>query len=113
VKSPEAVWFTHPCARVEEAMEPEPVKGVVYELVIEGELGDRFAQRFDGLELRRCQGTTILTGRLIDQAQLSGVLTQIQELGLELVSVDQPERRGAGDAASASSAVTLPRGGQA
>lgn len=85
-------------------MDTESKKGTVYEFVIDGELGDRFAERFDGLELHRRQGTTVLTGGLVDQAQLSGVLTQIQELGLELISVDQPERRAAADAGAASTA---------
>jgi hypothetical protein len=86
-------------------MDAEPAEGTVYEFVIEGELGDRFACRFEGLGFQRREGTTVLTGRLVDQAQLSGVLAQIQELGLELVSVDQPQRRAAvPDAASPSPA---------
>jgi len=84
-------------------MDAEPLKGTVYEFVIEGELSDRFAIRFDRLELERREGTTVLTGTLVDQAQLAGVLAQIQELGLELVSVNQPQR------CAASADVSSPR----
>ena len=91
-------------------MDPGPMNGTLYEFVIEGELGDRFASRFDGLELQRRAGTTVLRGRLVDQAQLSGVLAQIQELGLELVSVDQPERRAAAVGDASATAASGPSG---
>ena len=38
----------------------------------------------------RVAGTTILTGRVIDQAHLHGLIQRTQELGLELISI-QPE----------------------
>ena len=94
-------------------MDAEPTKGTVYEFVINGELGDRFAFRFGGLELRRREGTTVLTGRLVDQAQLSGVLAQIQELGLELVSVDQPQRHAAVPDVASPNPASGPSGGGA
>ena len=95
-------------------MDPGPMNGTLYEFVIEGELDDRFGIRFEGLELQRRKGTTVLAGRLVDQAQLSGVLAQIQELGLELVSVNQPQRRGAaGGAAVADVAQGSGEGGGA
>ena len=60
-----------------------------YRLVFRGELGDRFAFLFEGMQMRRVEGTTILTGDIVDQAHLSGLMAQIQDLGLELVSVEQ------------------------
>jgi len=36
---------------------------------------------------RRC-GTTVLTSTVIDQSRLHGILDQVQELGLELVSIE-------------------------
>lgn len=60
-----------------------------YRLVVAGELGDRFASHFDGMELTREGGTTVLTGRLEDQAQLMGVVQKAHELGLELVSLER------------------------
>jgi hypothetical protein len=59
-----------------------------YELVLRGEIGDHFAVLFEGMRLTRTAGTTIVTGPVRDQAHLHGLIERIQELGLELVSVN-------------------------
>jgi hypothetical protein len=59
-----------------------------YELVVRGEIGDHYALLFDGMRLERVAGTTVLTGPVVDQAHLHGVIARIQELGIELVSVN-------------------------
>ncbi len=63
-------------------------RGQGYELVLRGEFGDRFALLFDGMRLERRGGLTALTGIVVDQSHLLGVVEQIQELGLELISVN-------------------------
>ena len=62
-----------------------------YELVLRGEIGDRFAMFFEGMRLERADGRTLLSGDVRDQAQLLGVIERIQELGLELISVNPKE----------------------
>jgi len=57
-----------------------------YELVVDGELSDDAAPAFEGMRLERRDGTTILVGRIRDQAELQGVLTRISGLGLTLLS---------------------------
>lgn len=59
-----------------------------YEFVLRGEIGDRFALLFEGLRLERRPGLTVLTGDVLDQAHLHGVIERIGELGFELVSVN-------------------------
>lgn len=59
-----------------------------YELVIRGEVGDRFGVLFEGMRLERDRGFTTITGAVRDQAQLHGLIERVQELGLELVSVN-------------------------
>lgn len=59
-----------------------------YEFVLRGEIGDRFGLVFEGMRLERVRGNTVLTGAVLDQAHLHGVIEQIQELGMELVSVN-------------------------
>ncbi len=59
-----------------------------YRLVLRGELGDSFGVLFDGMELQRLAGTTVLTGNVTDQAHLLGLIDRVQELGIELVSVN-------------------------
>jgi hypothetical protein len=59
-----------------------------YRIVVRGEIGDHFGVFFDGLALERVHGTTVLTGPVRDQAHLHGLIERIQELGIELVSVN-------------------------
>jgi hypothetical protein len=39
------------------------------------------------MQLDRVAGTTVLTGLVVDQAHLHGLIQQTQELGLELISI--------------------------
>ncbi len=59
-----------------------------YRLVLRGELGDSFVFLFEGMQLQRLAGMTVLSGELSDQAHLLGLLERIQDLGIELVSVN-------------------------
>ena len=59
-----------------------------YRLVLRGELGDSFAVLFDGMQLQRVAGTTVLIGDVTDQAHLLGLIERAQDLGVELVSVN-------------------------
>ena len=67
-----------------------------YRIVVAGELSQRFAQAFDGMTMRCGSGQTVLTGTVVDQAHLHGLLNQLGELGLDLVSLapidDDPEQ---------------------
>ena len=60
---------------------------VRYRLIVEGELGARYAAAFDGMTLECVEGTTVISGPVNDQAQLHGLLQRIASLGLALVSV--------------------------
>jgi hypothetical protein len=57
-----------------------------YQVVVSGELSDDTAPAFEGMRLERHEGTTILVGRIRDQAELQGLLTRISDLGLTLLS---------------------------
>jgi hypothetical protein len=63
------------------------VNDVRYELVVQGELSERFAHVFDGMRMEHVGGTTRLVGTVVDQAHLHGLLERVASLGLELVSV--------------------------
>ena len=59
-----------------------------YELRLKGHLDTRWAERFAGLSFSHdSDGTTILAGLVVDQAALYGVLRQVRDLGLPLLSV--------------------------
>jgi hypothetical protein len=70
-------------------MASRATRGGTYTLVVRGELDDRFAYLFNGMNLARIAGTTVLSGIVVDQAQLHGYIARVEELGLELVSVEQ------------------------
>jgi hypothetical protein len=57
-----------------------------YRLTLEGELSDRAARAFEGMTLTRENGTTVLRGRVRDQAELQGLLQRVTDLGLTLLS---------------------------
>jgi hypothetical protein len=63
----------------------ETQRGGRYRIVLRGEVGDRFG--FEGMRLERQSGTTVLTGVVPDQAALVGLVERVQDLGLELVSI--------------------------
>ena len=58
-----------------------------YRLVIQGELGPRYASAFDGMTLRAHDGQTEITGPIIDPSHLQGLLERIAGLGLTLHSL--------------------------
>ena len=60
-----------------------------YRIVVRGELDDRFAYLFNGMRMDRHEGTTVLEGPVRDRAQLHGFIDRIQELGLELLNIEQ------------------------
>jgi hypothetical protein len=70
-------------------MNGESGQDPIYQLVIRGELDERFGFLFDGMQMKRTEGTTVFAGPVTDQAQLMGLIERISELGLELLSVQQ------------------------
>lgn len=63
-----------------------------YEIRLKGHLDARWANRFEGLSLSYgSDGTTVLSGPVVDQAALYGVLRKVRDLGLPLLSVIEVE----------------------
>jgi hypothetical protein len=55
-------------------------------IVLAGELGGRFSDAVEGMVLTAADGRTTLVGELTDQSQVQGVLHQLFDLGLEVIS---------------------------
>ncbi|MFN2136954.1 MAG: hypothetical protein ACK2UK_13425 [Candidatus Promineifilaceae bacterium] len=59
-----------------------------YEIRIKGFLGDEWAEWFEGMTVTRTvDGETLLSGSVVDQAALYGLLRKVRDLGLPLISV--------------------------
>lgn len=63
-----------------------------YHIRVKGHLDDKWADWFDGFVMAsRGDGETLLSGAVVDQAALHGVLNKIHSLGLALLLVVQHE----------------------
>jgi hypothetical protein len=61
-----------------------------YEIRLKGHLEARWAAWFDGLTVtQESDGTTVLSGSVVDQAALHGLLGKVRDLGLPLIAVNR------------------------
>jgi hypothetical protein len=59
-----------------------------YQITVKGHLDNRWANWFEGLTItREDNGETLLTGPVVDQAALHGLLRKVRDLGMTLLSV--------------------------
>jgi len=64
----------------------------IYQIRIKGHLSRQWADWFDGLIITLEEdGDTLLTGPVIDQAALHGLLKKVRDLGMPLISVNSVE----------------------
>ena len=60
-----------------------------YEIRLQGQLDQRWSDWFEGFTLtNQSDGTTTLTGPVVDQAALHGLLRRIGDLGVTLISLN-------------------------
>jgi hypothetical protein len=70
----------------------DPGQPIVYQIRIKGHLGPQWADWFGGLTVTLEEdGDTLLTGPVVDQAALHGLLKKVRDLGMPLVSVSPVE----------------------
>jgi hypothetical protein len=67
----------------------DPGQPLVYQIRIEGHLDDRWTDWLGGLTITLEEaGDTLITGPVVDQAMLHGLLKKVRDLGLPLISVN-------------------------
>jgi hypothetical protein len=69
--------------------ESHPSQPIVYQIRLEGHLSRQWTERFEGLTITLEEdGNTLLTGTVIDQAALHGLLKKVRDLGVPLLSIN-------------------------
>jgi hypothetical protein len=71
---------------------PSPPPARYYRIRVQGQLGSGWSEWFAGMTLAQMEtGDTMLSGPVVDQAALHGLLAKIRDLNLTLVAVEQVE----------------------
>lgn len=66
----------------------QPAQPSVYQIRVQGHLGCQWTEWFEHMTIRQeANGETTVTGPVIDQAALHGLLTKVRNLGLPLLSI--------------------------
>ena len=65
-----------------------PSQPLIYQIRVRGQMGREWSGWFEGLAVTAAgDGDSLLTGPVVDQAALHGLLKQVRDLGLPLLSV--------------------------
>lgn len=71
-------------------LKADPGQAMVYQIRIEGHLDHQWTNWFQGLTITLEEdGDTLLTGPVLDQAALYGLLKKVRDIGTPLVSVNR------------------------
>lgn len=74
---------------------PDSSQPLIYEIHLAGHLSAQWSDWFEGLSVSlQPDGTTLLSGPVVDQAALYGVLKKVRDVGLPLLAVNALHVRG-------------------
>lgn len=67
-----------------------PREPMIYHIRVQGHLGSQWSDWFEGMTITlEDNGDTLLTGPVVDQARLHGLLKKVRDLGMPLISVNR------------------------
>jgi hypothetical protein len=70
----------------------DPSEPMIYQIRLQGHLGSQWTDWFGGLTITLDDnGETLLTGPVVDQGALYGLLKKVRDLGMPLLSVTHVE----------------------
>ena len=73
----------------------DPNQPTIYQIRIRGHLGPQWTDWFDWLTVTLEEnGDTLLTGPVVDQAALHGLLKKVRDLGMPLLAVNRVDANG-------------------
>jgi hypothetical protein len=76
----------------EQQSNPEAHQRTVYQFRINGHFGQKWMNWFEGFTVTLEEdGNTVLSGTVVDQSALHGILKKIRDLGMPLLAVNQVE----------------------
>jgi hypothetical protein len=76
----------------EHTPQADPGQAPIYHIRIKGHLGPQWSDWFAGLTVTQEDGdVTLLTGPVVDQAALHGLLRKVRDLGIPLLSVNRAD----------------------
>ena len=85
IRNTDTRYSTIPNKLISETVLGQPM---IYQIRIEGQLGRQWTDWFGGMTIRLADnGDTLLTGVVVDQAALHGLLKKVRNLGMPLISV--------------------------
>jgi hypothetical protein len=68
----------------------DPRQPTIYQIRIQGHLSSEWTDWFEGLSISlEDNGETLLSGPVVDQAALHGLLRKVRDLGMPLISVNR------------------------
>ena len=67
----------------------DPGSRTICQIRLKGHLGSQWSDWFDGMTVSlEDDGDTLITGPVVDQAALHGLLKKVRDLGIPLISVN-------------------------
>jgi len=87
------IWISIQIGAAKMNQRPKSTRAVNYQIRVEGRLDPNWSDWFDGFTIAPQADETLLTGPVTDQAALHGILAKLNDLHLEVLSLERLESK--------------------